>query len=160
MTCLTLSQNAHWSCLVVEVMYMLLYMSHVIGLVKVHYIFHHTVLHILRELAKTVGSSGSARSIGLSLSLCADSHAWRRGCYTIPERYERSVNCQNLAIRRPDKHSIIVLFLIFRVLQFKTPCIDISQWGDSFDASTRPWYDKRPQVEFCIVLKYCWQTSC
>lgn len=52
------------------------------------------------------GSSGSAPSIGLSSSLCADSHAWTRSCCTIPKRYGRNINCQNLGIRGPDKHYI------------------------------------------------------
>lgn len=72
------------------------------------------------------GSSGSVPSIGLSLSLCADSHAWTRSCYTIPKRYERNINCHNHAIRRPDQHLIHhCIFCFFRLLLVKPQCIDI-----------------------------------
>lgn len=55
---------------------------------------------------QTFRSSGSAPSVGLSLSLCADSHAWTRSCCTMPKRYEGNISCQDFGIKRTDKHFI------------------------------------------------------
>lgn len=78
----------------------------------------HSVLHPA-GVFQTVGSSGRALSMGLSLSLCANSHAWTRSCYTIPKRYECNINCQNPGIRRQDKlfiyHCVLGYFLCFSV---------------------------------------------
>ncbi len=114
---------------------------------------------------QTFGSFGSTPVMGLSLSLCADSHAWTRSCNTIPMRYGRNINCQNLSIRGPHKHFIyhcvLSFFRLFHFSQVKPDLTLTRNKGrlesnpsnvDCLSVSSSSQYDSRPQVKF-----YCCQ---